>query len=192
MTKNNIIPFIDVLGDLVTWFQETQTNAMVIGGVAVSLVAKPRTTQDIDALVLMDQIQWSSFLQKGKKFHFVPRIDDALEFAKKSRVLLMVHESSGIDIDLSFAALPFEEEALSRKVQATIGTVIVPLPSPEDLIIMKAVANRDKDLIDIASILETQKTVDKKHVDFWLKQFSEVLEDPEILKKWNSIYKSHS
>ena len=43
-------------------------------------------------------------------FDLVPRIPDAIEFAHETRVLLLRHAPTGIDIDLSLGALPFEEE----------------------------------------------------------------------------------
>ena len=44
----------------------------------------------------------------------VPRIDDALRFARERQVLFLRHEPSGVTIEVSFGWLPFEEEALAR------------------------------------------------------------------------------
>jgi hypothetical protein len=58
------------------------------------------------------------------------------------------------------------------------------LPTPEDLIIMKAVAHRPKDLLDIEGIVQSQPTLDKERIGFWVKQFADLLEKPEL---WDDI-----
>jgi hypothetical protein len=61
---------------------------------------------------------------------------EGLAFARRSRVLLLRHEPSGIDLDVSIGALPFEEEMAARARRRRVGSVWVPLPAPEDLIVM--------------------------------------------------------
>ncbi len=55
------------------------------------------------------------------------------------------------------------------------------LPTPEDLIILKAVAHRPKDMLDIEAIITTQDNLDTKRIIFWVQQFAELLEMPELL-----------
>lgn len=174
--------YAQILSELLAWFKQAEVNGIIIGGIAVSLIGRPRLTQDIDALVLLDNKKWDNFLQVGSPFGFIPRIKDALKFAQKNRVLLMRHDPSQIDIDISFGALPFEEEALKRSIKIKVGQLSIPLPTPEDLIIMKAVAHRAKDLADIESVLEANKKLDLKRIRRWVKEFSRVLELPEIYK----------
>ncbi|MDI6755362.1 MAG: hypothetical protein QME78_13325 [Thermodesulfobacteriota bacterium] len=45
-----LAPLLSVLLDLVTWFQSRNVRGLVIGGVAVSLLGRPRVTHDVDAL----------------------------------------------------------------------------------------------------------------------------------------------
>lgn len=175
-----MIPFQKVLIDLLSLFKKTATKAMIIGGVAQSLVARPRATQDIDALILVDFPDLDKLFKEGKRFGFKSRISDALNFAKTNRVLLLRHAKSGIDIDISLAALPFEEESFARLKRVKIGRLSIPLPTPEDLMIMKAVAHRPKDLIDIEAIIDCHKKIDYARVKKWVKEFADVLETPEI------------
>jgi hypothetical protein len=88
-------------------------------------------------------------LASGKRFGIVTRIPNALEFAIQSRVLLLRHETSGVPIDVSMGALPFEEMAIKRAVQMAVGDFQIPVPTPEDLLVMKAIAHRPRDLADI-------------------------------------------
>lgn len=47
--------------------------------------------------------------------NIVPRMEDALQFAKRTRVLLMRHTSSGIDLDITFGELAFERAAVANQ-----------------------------------------------------------------------------
>ena len=135
--EESLVPLLAALRDLVAWLQDAPTQGTVIGGVAASLLGRPRLTRDIDALVLLDESEWEAFLAKGARFGFVPRLADAVAFAHQARVLLVRHDASGIDLDIAFGALPFEEEAVARTVWHEVAGVRIPLPLPEDLVIMK-------------------------------------------------------
>ncbi|MCL5674472.1 MAG: nucleotidyltransferase [Candidatus Omnitrophica bacterium] len=193
--KKNIIsqPLHLTLKNLLAWFKKSNFPGIIIGGMAVSFLGSPRTTQDIDALVFIDETDWKKFLTIGKSFNFQPRIKNVLEFAEKNRVLLIRHQYTKIDIDISFGILPFEEETIKRAKIIKIANFNIPLPTPEDLIIMKSVAHRPIDLEDIRCILKTNPKIDKKRIEYWLKQFSEILEKPEIwldIKKLYNIIKT--
>jgi len=95
-------------------------------------------------------------------------------------VLLIKHIKSGVGIDISFGALPFEEECIKRSKKIKLAKLNIPLPSPEDLIIMKAVAHRPKDLIDIESIIDANPHLDVRRIKYWVNEFATILEMPEI------------
>ncbi len=78
-------PIIEALRALNDWLRSRQIPHTLIGGVAVSLVAEPRITKDIDAIVWLDYENWPEFLASGASFGFVPRMVDALDFAQLRR-----------------------------------------------------------------------------------------------------------
>jgi hypothetical protein len=183
-------PLSNLLGtleDLVNWLQGKQVPAVLIGGVAASMLGRPRMTRDIDVLVTIDEENWEKFLFAGAKFGFFPRLADSLTFARKARVLLVQHKSSGIDVDIIFGTLPFEKEAIKRAVLHDIKKVSLPLPEPEDLIIMKAVSHRPRDIADIESILDVHTKLNLRRVRRWVKEFSKAVEAPEILTDLEKI-----
>ena len=188
MSQDDILsPLLVVIRDLLSWLQSKDVPGIIIGGVAASLLGRPRLTRDIDALVLLDSKVWADFLNAGIKFGFVSRLPDSLQFAEKARVLLVRHEHSGIDVDISFGALPFEEEAIRHAVMVEVGGIEIPLPTPEDLVIMKAIAHRSRDLSDIESILDATPELDIKRILQLVTEFSDVLEMPEILSDLKRI-----
>lgn len=112
----------------------------------------------------------------------VVRIVDAEAFARKNRVLILKHESSDIKIDISFGMMPFEAEMVERGQEISVGNIQLRLPTPEDLIIMKAVAHRSKDLADIQAIAASHPNLDKARIRFWVEQFGEALDFPDLWK----------
>ncbi|MBM4274340.1 MAG: hypothetical protein FJ134_07770 [Deltaproteobacteria bacterium] len=177
----DLTPLLAVLRDLVAWLRAGKVPGVVIGGLAASLLGRPRLTRDVDLLVLVDQGHWTEFLAAGAGYGFLPRRDDALAFAKETQVLLLRHQESGIDVDIVFGSLSFEKEAVARATWVELAGVRAPLPLPEDLIVMKAVAHRPQDLADIEAMLAAHPKLNLRRVRRWVREFSAALEMPEIL-----------
>jgi predicted nucleotidyltransferase len=185
-------PLFSALRDLTHWLEAERIPYAVIGGVAVSLLSIPRVTRDVDAVVLLERERWEGFLAAGRFFGFEPRQPDSLDFARQTRVLLVRHQPSGTEVDLSFGALPFEREAIERARPTEIAGLSIRVPRPEDLVVMKAVAHRTRDMLDIAAILEANPDLDRRHVREWVEEFSRVLEMPEILGDLEAILDRYS
>lgn len=153
---------------------------MVIGGVAVSLLGTPRFTRDIDVVLLVEEKDFSQFLEEVSKMDLVPRITDAEMFAKRSSVFLLQHKGSGVWVDVAIGILPFEKDAIRRSKKLRIGELVLRIPTPEDLIILKAVAHRPQDLLDIQGIINANPKLSGKYILKILREFSAVLEMPEV------------
>ena len=172
--------FILALKSLETWLESENVPHATIGGIAVSLLAQPRATQDIDVVIWLDRDQWGRLLSSGAPYGFEPRLADALEFAERARVLLFRHSASGINIDISCGALPFEREMIERAQSIRIGEWQLRVPTPEDLVITKAVAHRAKDIADIESLISVYPGLDVERVRLWVREFAEALEMPDL------------
>ena len=169
------------LRDLISWLKAESVPGVVIGGVAVAFLGRPRVTRDLDLVLITPENCWAKFLAAGAEFGFIPLRADALDFARANLVLLVQHEPSGINVDLSLGQLPFEQEMLQRAEPRDVGGIEIPLPTPEDLIITKAVAHRPRDMADIEGILDVNPKVDRRRIRRWMRQFAEALEMPELL-----------
>ena len=159
-----------------------------IGGIAVQHWGEPRLTRDVDVSVLTGFGAEAEFISTVLKT-YEPRIPDATTFAQQHRVLL-VQTPSGIDFDISLAALPFEAEMIRR------STLVEYLPgidlrvcSVEDLIVLKAFANRQRDWEDVSSIVERQGS-ENLNWDYVLASLSPLVElkdEPQILERLKSL-----
>jgi predicted nucleotidyltransferase len=175
--ESHLLPAIKSISQLLN---EEGTDGIIIGGLAVSLIARPRYTNDIDLVILDLDNRLPEFVLKLEKFGIVPRIKDVVEFALKSRVLLMRHNDSGINIDISMGILPFEANAIARKrIQTHAGLKLV-LPTPEDLIIFKSIASRTQDIEDIKAIVSRYPDLDKEYILSTVKEFSDLLDREEL------------
>ena len=173
---------LEALEKLLSYFGN---RGVIIGGVAVSLLGQARFTEDLDAMILLSVDEIPHFLTIAKKEGIEPRISQAADFARQNRVLLLRHTSSQTNIDISLGILPFEQEMVERSSVYKIDeTLKIHLPTPEDLIIMKAIAHRPKDLLDIQGLIQRHPKLDRDRIQDWVTQFADLLETPEL---WEDI-----
>lgn len=172
------------LGALQNLIIRFDNQGIIIGGVAVSMLGKPRFTADVDAMMLLSLEDLPRLVKVAAEEGLIPRITDAEEFARDRRVLLLHHEESGINVDISLGLLPFEVEAVERSVVHQAYPIMIRLPTPEDLIILKAIAHRPKDLEDIRAIIASTPNLDQTRIEYWVGGFAQMLERPEL---WEDI-----
>jgi hypothetical protein len=175
------------LADLVKWLDTTRMPSMVIGGVAASVLGRPRLTQDIDALAILPEGQWANAVATAARHGILPRIESPLDFACRSRVLLMRHVESGIDIDVTFGGLLFERAAIDNSEVHVIGGLHIRLPRVEDLLVMKAVARRPKDLQDIEGLLAAHPEADVATVRQWVSEFATAMSMSDMLDDFDKL-----
>lgn len=176
--------FVEPLTALQHLLDRFNAQGVIIGGIATGFLGKPRFTVDLDAMFFASLKDVPRILEMAKEEGIEPRTDKVMEFAQKSRVLLLRHIASGANIDISLGALPFEEEVIARSTVYDVGLLSVRLPTPEDLIILKAVAHRPKDLIDIQTVIDSHPDLDIKRIKQWVTSFADILEMPSL---WTDI-----
>jgi len=156
---------------------------MVVGGVAASIMGRPRATRDIDSLAIVPEEKWPALLAAAQSHGIVARMEQPLEFARRTRVLLVRHADTGVDIDVIFGRLPFEKEAIARGKLHNLAGVQVKLP----LMIMKAIASRPQDLRDIEGLLDVHPNADVDRVRRWVREFSVAVTMPDMLEDFDRL-----
>jgi hypothetical protein len=183
-TASSLDELLSPLAAVQRLLERLDNRGLIIGGVAASLLGKARVTADLDLLVLLSTQDLPRLLDAARQEGLVPRLGDALDFARRQRILLLRHESSGVNVDVALGALPFEVEAVERGCLRSLGELTLRLPTPEDLIILKAVAHRPKDLLDIEAVIASHPHLDRERIRRWVQDFSQALEMPEL---WDDI-----
>jgi hypothetical protein len=84
-----------------------------------------------------------------------------------------------IEVDVFLAETPFQRLLLDRRVRHKTDDWEAWFVTAEDLILLKLLANRPKDRVDIADILLIQGDLDKEYMRGWAKRLhvAEALED---------------
>jgi predicted nucleotidyltransferase len=185
-----VATLLGALAAVVHWLNEAKVDFAVIGGLAASLHGKPRVTKDVDLVAIADNDSWGDLLAAATRWGLKPRIESPLEFAATTRVLLLVHEPSQVEVDLSFGMLPFEQELVARAEQRNVKNVRFPLASAEDIIVMKALALRPRDIADIEGIVASTPDLDLDRVRRVVTQLSAALETVDHRAELEKILRS--
>ncbi len=177
-------PHIAALASLAAAFRELGVRPVLIGGVAVSLVAEPRFTHDVDALVIFDTADVPRLMDALRRHELEPMFSDVEQLARMSRIAALKHTPTGTRVDIALGCMPFEAEVLERAYPSPDPEIQLLLPTPEDLVILKAIANRPQDREDIRRIARVYPSLDRARIRQWVNQYAELLEEPE---RWNEI-----
>lgn len=109
----------------------------------------------------------------------VPR-KDAETFVARTRVLPLLHAPTGLPVDVVLAGPGLETLFLDRARVVTVDGQEVPMATPEDLVIMKVIAGRPKDLEDARVLLATD--LDQNHVRSTLELMDRALDRNDLVK----------
>jgi hypothetical protein len=163
----------------------------IIGGLAVQRWGEPRQTRDVDLTVLSGFGTENAFVDALLE-RFLPRRPDARQFALDRRVLL-VQAANGVPLDISLAALPFEERVIDRSSEYAFGPAsLVRTCSAEDLVVLKAFADRPQDWLDIEGVVVRQgAALNRSQVIEELAPLLELKEDPDPGLTLRRLFKRH-
>jgi hypothetical protein len=125
----------------------------LFGAQAALIWGRPRLTADVDVTVRLDPEDPDALVRTLERHGFRLRVDPADDFVRRTRVLPFVFTPNGLPVDVVLAGPGIEELFLSRAVPVRLGSVTVPVISPEDLIVTKILAGRPKDVEDVRGIL---------------------------------------
>ncbi len=180
--------FAEALAALVAALREVDAPAMIIGGIAAIGHGIPRQTSDVDVTVWGEGLDLRQLAAALARHGIEPRIADAVGFAERQQTLLLRHTASETPIDVTIAWLPFERDALARAVSIRYAGIEIPVTTPEDLLVYKALAWRDRDRSDIERLLILHgENFDLERIRGFVRQFAEVLDDPGRVAAFEEI-----
>jgi hypothetical protein len=135
------------------------------GAIALAWYRNPRATTDIDLNITLSPQHADPVL--GAFLHLGVLVSDADRAAILSDGQARLQWGDAL-LDVFFVTIPLHEEMADRARIVAFGPAMIPILSPEDLIICKAVFDRPKDWVDIQSMVEWGTAVDRGVVHRWI------------------------
>jgi len=149
-------PVVDLLAALDRALRSIDAPWYLFGAQAALLYGAARLTADVDVTVAAGDRPTQVLVTALEHEGFALRVADVEGFVERTRVLPLVHEASGMPLDLVLASPGPEALFLSRARPYELDGLTVPVAQVEDLLVMKVLAGRPKDLEDAAAILSAQ------------------------------------
>lgn len=144
----------------------------VMGGLAVRVYGIPRATYDIDFTLAVGRDRLQELFKAVELLGYA--VPDAYASGWVDQVggmplvkFRLFVEDNGIDIDVFLAESPFQQSILDRRRREEIDGAILYLVSPEDLVLLKLIANRPRDIADVYDVLFIQGTLDEAYMRTW-------------------------
>jgi len=151
------VKLIRVLKEVTEILRKKGYSFAVAGGLAYSALVKPRTTVDIDFLILLEGKKDFEQLEQELAQIF----DDVLPHPKpmvfnQTEIwrVVVIKEDEEFVLDFLLAKTPFHKEALKRCIEIEFEHTILPILSLEDIFIMKSISDRPQDKLDMEEIKE--------------------------------------
>jgi predicted nucleotidyltransferase len=158
-----------------TFLERERVPFVVVGGLAAAFQGEPRATNDVDFMVTVDTARVWSFAEEAKQagFDVDPHLAD-LHWRMNGFVRLWLGPpGEQVAVDLMACATEFLREAAWRAQPALLMGRRVPVASPEDLILFKLAAYRDKDVPDITAIFQRhEERIDREYLRKWAAWFA--------------------
>ncbi|MDA1049666.1 MAG: hypothetical protein O3C40_04180 [Planctomycetota bacterium] len=163
---------VETLRDIAGIFERLELPYAVIGGIAVRAYGIPRPTYDVDftVAVLRERLAevYSAIEDEGYTIPESYQLGWVDSVAGMPLVKFRFYiKDRGVDADIFLAETAFQKKLLTRRrlVETPDGNCW--LASAEDLILLKLLASRPRDLVDVQDVLFTQGQLDEDYMRTW-------------------------
>ena len=166
-----------LLEKVIFFLEDNHIDYMITGSVASSLQGEPRSTHDIDILVLIHQSKiqlLTDFFSAPQYYLSEEAIEDAVKF-KSMFNLIDTTENDKVDFWI-LTDEEFDQSRFSRKFYVEALGINMKVSSPEDTILAKLrwaklSGGSEKQFTDALRVYELQYTnLDKNYLEEWAKK----------------------
>jgi hypothetical protein len=186
VTRDPASPFTAFCRKAFDFLEGSGIRHLVIGGLAVGAIGEARTTGDVDVVGFASPEDAEALITKAVEAGFNLRPEVEHERLRETGTLRFRHGLFQLDIIL--ASLPFEEVAYSRAVKKRLFGRLVPLPTPEDLILFKVLAGRDKDILDAIGVARRHlPRLDRRYLEDTIQGICDLAEDTQPWRRLEDV-----
>ena len=175
-------PIVELLAALRDALEPITPRWYLFGAQAALLHGAARLTADVDVTVDAGTHAAAELIAALQHAGFTLRVADAEQFIARTRVIPLAHRASGIPVDVILAGTGLEELFLQRAQVREVEGVSVRVASAEDIVVMKVLAARAKDLDDVRAILSAHPTdLDLALIRNTLKELEQALDRSDLV-----------
>lgn len=168
-----------VIEELLKVLKKHRVSLVLMGGIATSVLSKPRATFDIDGIIAATEEKLKALLPELRKKGFKFDQRQPLKKIQGLPFLTLYFSRHKTYVDLFVALTEFQKGIIRRAKIVKYNKINLKIISPEDLILIKLQSGREKDMEDARDIL----TENKDKLDYrYLKKWSEKLAVAIFLK----------
>jgi hypothetical protein len=151
--------------ELLQALSDEQVQYVLVGGLAVQLHGFLRSTFDIDLVLAMNDENLSRFIAVAQRYNLVPVIPVPIESLRNASLIEQWHRekgmlafalrephTGGIVVDVLVRPDVPSDRLMANAVAGELFGRKVWIASIDDLLLMKRIANRPKDQLDIAAL----------------------------------------
>jgi hypothetical protein len=180
-------PVADLLADLARGLGELGVRWFLFGAQAAILHGSARLSADVDVTVELGTRSSRELVDALSRSGFALRVADADGFVEATRVIPLLHAASRIPLDIVLAGPGLEDQFFARARERRVGDVVVPVVSPEDLVAMKILAGRPRDMEDVASIVRAQRNLDVDAIRDTLRLLERALDRADLVTELERV-----
>ena len=179
-------PFLELLRSAGEVFDSLGVGWYLFGAQAALIHGASRLTADVDVTVALGELDTRQLVEALGDGGFAMRIKDEA-FVERTRVLPVLHLATGVPADVVLAGPGIEEQFLARAQVRDLDGVRVPVACAEDVVSMKVLAGRPKDIDDVVAILDAQRpTLDLALIRKTLALLEQALDQSDLLPTLDS------
>ena len=169
--------------------KNSQLETAAYGGLALAVYGEARETKDADLAVAGIETQQAQAALRGQGFDVILAFDRMKFGGQFVSRLTLVDRGSTNTVDLVEArSRSYADRVLARAVVGELRGQTVQVVAPEDFVILKILATRDRDLEDAASVIRSVGTaLDLKLVNDEIRSLSSEINDHDIEERHRRV-----
>lgn len=161
-------------------FSRLGVRWFLFGAQAAILHGAARFTEDVDVTVELGDRPTALLVQTLGEEGLASRVTDD-QFIEQTRVVPLVHVPTGTPVDVVLAGPGIEELFFEGVVRLPVEGLSVPVARVEDLVTMKILAGRPKDLEDVVALIASQgQRFDEKRVRYLISLLEQALDQRDL------------
>jgi hypothetical protein len=182
-------PVAELLADLAAALDGLEVDWYLFGAQAAIVHGAARLTADVDVTVLLPASRSIDMLiEAAQRCGFGVRFDDP-RFLASTRVIALTHVRTAMPLDIVLGGPGLEELFTARATRRNVEGTDVPVVSAEDLVVMKVLAGRPKDIEDVAAVLTAQHaSFDAGYTRLTLTALEQALGQSDLLPVFEQLW----